>query len=323
MRIFITGISSDMGRTIAGLLIAQGHEILGLTRNPGLELEGCRLIVGDVMAPRSYGEALDHCSLIIHLAGITHADRAEKYFAVNVAGARKLLTRAERSRVKRFIYMSTRAIGPGCGAYGESKRMFEELLRASDLDSVILRVAEVYGIGKSEGINALMAKVLHGRIIPIPGKGQYEIAPVHVNDIARAIVKICGASNIREETYTLCGPKSYSIREFVAVICQIVGLVRVGILVPIFVIRLALVFKNLLNLPLKIVDDQVQRLAVKKDTDFSMAEKDFGFSPVSVEMWLQKEFKGDFGVSHGIDLKGGIRQKFPGVLLFNGPAASE
>lgn len=323
MRIFITGISSDMGKAIAGLLVADGHEILGLTRNSNLDVKGCRLVVGDVMSPGSYGEAVEHCRLVIHLAGITHTDIAEKYFAVNVAGAQKLLNRAERSSVKRFIYVSTRAIGPGCGAYGESKRMFEELLRASDLDSVILRVAEVYGIGKSEGINALMAKVVHGRIIPIPGKGQYEIAPVHVNDIARAIVKICGASNIREQTYTLCGPKSYSLIEFIALMCQMLGVVRVGVLVPISVIRLALVFKKRLNLPLKIADDQLKRLAVAKDTDFSRAEMDFGFSPGSMEMWLQKEFKGNAGVSCSIDLNRIIRRKFPGVLLFNGSAASE
>ena len=168
MRIFVTGISSDMGQSIAKCLVSKGYDVVGLTRKRKFRINGCRVVGGALEYPISYSKYLRGADLVIHAAGITHSDKTERYFAVNAHAGARLIRLAEKYGVKRFIYISTRAIGPGCGAYGVSKRMLEERLKVSSLEWVILRVAEVYGVTKNEGINALMKQVLRKKIILIP-----------------------------------------------------------------------------------------------------------------------------------------------------------
>lgn len=319
MRVFVTGISSDMGQNIAKRLVSNGHDVMGLTRKKDFRIKGCSIVAGALEYPISYSTHLTGADLIIHVAGITHSDRMDRYFAVNADAGGELISSAETYGVKRFIYISTRAIGPGCGAYGESKRMLEKQLQGSSLGWVILRVAEVYGIAKNEGINALMVQVLRKKIVLIPG-GKFMLTPIHVEDVAAAVCTIAERPVIHMKTYTLCGPKTYSIKGFISVMCQIIGLGRVGILIPLFVIRLVTALKRFLPLPFHVTRDQVQRLAVAKETDFSEAGHDFGFSPKGFEWWFQNEVKASHDVKIEMGEKGFIKI-FPGVIFFRGSAA--
>ena len=320
MRVFVTGISSEMGQRIAEGLVSTGHHVVGLTQKLGLWIKGCRIVVGTLEDPISYSSHLAGTDLIIHVAGITHSDRTDRYYAVNADAGDRLISSAETCGVKRFIYISTRAIGPGCGAYGTSKRMLEKRLQVSSLEWIILRVAEVYGVTKNEGVNALMAQILSQKIVLIPGNGEFGLTPIHVGDVAAAVCAIAKAPAIRMKTYTLCGPKTYSIQEFIWTMCQIAGLDRVGILIPLFVIRLAIALKRFLPLPFHVTRDQVQRLAVAKETDFSEAGHDFGFSPKGFELWFQNEVKASHDVKIAMGEKGFIKI-FPGVIFFRGSAA--
>lgn len=322
MRVFVTGISSHMGQRIAEGLVSNGDEVMGLTRKKDFRIKGCHIVTGALERSHSYSAKLTDLDLIIHVAGITHSDKPDQYYAVNADAGGRLISLAEASGVKRFIYISTRAIGPGCGAYGESKRMIERRLQMSNLDWVILRVAEVYGVKKNEGINALMAQVLRKKVIPIPGNGEFMVTPVHVGDVAAAVCAISGASGIRMETYTLCGPKTYSINGFISVMCQIIGLRRVGILIPLFVVRLAMGLKRFFPTTFHITRDQIQRLTVAKETDFSQAAHDFGFSPIGFESWFRDEVKAIHDVKIAMGENAGIKI-FPGVILFRGSVARE
>ena len=320
MRIFLTGISSELGQRIAETLVVAGHDVVGLTRKTGFGVKGCLVVVGGLEAPMSYSKYLTGVDLIVHVAGVTHSDRPEQYYAVNAHAGGRLISSAEGYDVKRFIYVSTRAIGPGCGAYGESKRMLEKRLHMSNLDWTILRVAEIYGVIKNEGINALMAQVLRQKIVLLPGNGGFMLTPIHVGDVAAAVCAIAEAPAIKMKTYTLCGPKSYTIKEFISVMCQVMGSCRVGIMVPLFLVRLAAELKRVLPLPFRVTKDQVQRLAVPKETDFSEAKRDFGFCPVTFETWFQHEVNPGGG-RNGMPAEKDVMSAFPGVIVFRGLAA--
>ncbi len=322
MRIFVTGISSDIGQSIAKCLVSNGHDVVGLTRKNKFRIKGCLVVGGALEYPISYSEYLRGADLVIHAAGITHSDKTDRYFAVNVQAGARLIRLAEKYSVKRFIYISTRAIGPGCGAYGVSKRMLEERLQVSSLEWVILRVAEVYGVTKNEGINRLMKQVLRKKVILIPGDGEFMLTPIHVDDVSGAVCTVTDKATIRMKTYTLCGPKTYSINEFISVMCQMMGLDRVGILIPLFIIRLAVVLKRIFPLLFSVTKDQIQRLAVAKETTFSEAENDFGFSPMNFESWFQNEVEGNHDIKIGMRGKVGIRF-FSGVIFFRGSADFE
>ena len=145
------------------------------------------------------------------------------------------------------------------------------------------------------------------------------MAPIHVDDVSGAVCTVTELSAIRMKTYTLCGPKTYSINEFISVMCQMMGLNRVGIQIPLFAIRLAVVLKRFFPLLFHVTKDQIQRLAVSKETDYSVASQDFGFSPMKFESWFQNEVKSECDVK--LPVYGRARMKsFPRVIFFRGSA---
>jgi NADH dehydrogenase len=289
MRIFVTGASSDIGEKIVRSLLQEGHQVICLSRQKGFAIKGAIIIRGDLQDPARFKKDLQGIDMIIHGAAITHTDHAYQYKKVNFEATKDLISLAEYYGVKRFVYLSTRAIGPGGGGYALSKFLAEEILRASHLDWVILRLAEVYGTTKDEGINSLINMVLRKRIVPIVGNGEYELAPVHVDDVAEAVLGVTRHKNIGKRLYTICGPETYSLNELVSLLCRLYSLDRIVVHVPLFLIRIAAYLKRFLPLPFNITRDQIPRLQIPKSSDFSSAEKDLGFSPIRFESWLREK----------------------------------
>jgi nucleoside-diphosphate-sugar epimerase len=286
MRAFLTGASSDIGGRVVRALLLEGYEVICLSRKKGFEIKGATVIQGDLQDPPGFKGYLEDIDLIIHGAAVTHTDDHEHYLKINFEATKDLIFLAECFGIKRFVFLSTRAIGPGGGAYASSKYLAEEALKTSRLDWVILRIAEVYGTTKKEGINSLINQVLKRKIIPVIGNGKYELAPVYADDVKEAILSVIKHRHIKKKTYTICGPETFSLNEMISVLCRFYSLERIRVHVPISLIRMAVHIKRLLPLPFNITEDQIPRLQISKDSDFSAAERDLGFSPVKFESWL-------------------------------------
>lgn len=70
MHVFLTGASGLIGRALAGSLLADGHQVSGLTRSEGARLPaGVRRVVGDPARPGPWQEALAAADACVHLAG--------------------------------------------------------------------------------------------------------------------------------------------------------------------------------------------------------------------------------------------------------------
>jgi nucleoside-diphosphate-sugar epimerase len=69
MRVLVAGATGEMGRHLLPLLIAGGHEVIGLTRNPGaLEGSGATELVADVLEREKFLAAVAglKCDAVIH-----------------------------------------------------------------------------------------------------------------------------------------------------------------------------------------------------------------------------------------------------------------
>jgi len=288
MKIFMTGASSGIDRRIVNALLIEGHKVICLSRQKDFLVEKAVVIQGDLQDPTSFGRYLENIDLIIHGAAITHTDNTKLYFKINFEATKGLVSLAEHHHAKRFLYISTRALGPNGGAYAASKFRAEEFVKSSRLPWVILRLAEVYGTNKDDGIDALINLVLTNKIIPIIGRGQYKFAPVFVDDVVNATLTLIQRNEIVKKTYTICGPEAFTMKDFVSVLCHSYSLYRIKLYVPVFLVKAAVRFKRILPLPVRVTRDQVDRLQISKDSDFSAAKKDLDFCPIKFDTWLRK-----------------------------------
>lgn len=112
MRVLLTGSSGWLGRHLAPLLVANGHEVVGLDVSPGaatgiLGSVADRALVFDTIARHGI-EGIIH-SGALHKPDIARFDR-QAFVDVNVTGTLNLLEAAVSAGHRRFLFTSTTSL---------------------------------------------------------------------------------------------------------------------------------------------------------------------------------------------------------------------
>ena len=240
-------------------------------------------ITGDLLFPGSYEAALRGIDTILHMAAVTHTNNVSKYYEVNSNTTLKLLEAAKAHGVRRFIFISTRAISEKGGHYSRSKAIAEGYVRKSGMDWVILRLGEVYGIFSKTGVDMLIRNIKRFPFVPVVGNGQYRLAPIHISDIISSIIAVIEAKDKVNKVYNITGPEGFTYNELVDKISNLEGLSRVKVHIPLALVRI--LSKMCARIPKCdfLAEDQLPRLLCKKDEDISPAAKDINFHPARLE----------------------------------------
>lgn len=287
MKIFLTGGFGAIGARLAIALDQWDHTLVLLSRHQQqlpTTLKDATLVVGDINNSESYVDSLKGCDMVIHCAAITHTRRPVDYLAVNVEGTKKLLA-ACPAQLKQFIFISSRTASKAGGGYAYSKLLAEQAVQVSSLPWTILRPAEVYGIDGHDALSQLVERIKHRKIIPVIGRGDYPLAPVHVDDLVTAITASVGNPIALGKTYTIAGPESISFTQLVDQLSNLYHVKPKKVFLPISLVRLGARLLTYMA-PSLIVPDQVSRLVCPKSSDIALAQQDLKFKPRSIEVGL-------------------------------------
>lgn len=188
--VLVTGANGFIGRALVSRLANEGWEVKAAVRRPSGFLS--ESVVGDLGARTDWGNALQGCRAVVHLAARVHVmhdtanDPLIEFRAANVDGTLNLARQAARAGIKRFVFLSSikvngeqataaqpfTADAPPApeDAYGLSKLEAESGLREicadSGMEFVVIRPPLVYGPGVGGNLKALMRWVQRG--IPLP-----------------------------------------------------------------------------------------------------------------------------------------------------------
>lgn len=212
MRYFVTGATGFIGRHLTRQLIADGHQVVALARQPAaaLDLEelGVELVEGDLANPAPLVSAMADADGVFHLAAwykIGAGDRSMAE-AVNVQGTRNVLDAARRAGVPRVVYTSSVVVfgdtrgrvvdqsyrfdGPWINEYERTKWVahYEVALPMIDagLPVVIVQPGLVYGPGDTSNVGDALRGYLRRRLPVIPSNGG---CFAHVADTARGHIQ--------------------------------------------------------------------------------------------------------------------------------------
>ena len=276
--LLLTGAAGRLGSRLVPALQGAGWRVRALVHHrpaPGAD-ESVR---GDLLGPESLAAAVAGVQAVVHAAAVTHSRRARRYAEVNVGGTRALVRAASAVGVERFVHISSHAIGVGGGPYSDSKREAEDVVRSGGVPFTILRLPEVYGAG-GEGIDRMIAAARAGRPIPVIGTGEFELRPVHVDDVIEVVARALEAPAAANKAYTLAGP-SLTLREAADLCRQLSGGRSRIVGVPEGVVRAAAALSRVLPLP--VYPDQLDRLRAPRlaPSPDARAELDFAPAPLS------------------------------------------
>jgi len=179
VRIFLAGASGAIGRRLTPLLIAAGHHVTGMTRNPAsarvMEAAGIRSGLVDVFDPDALKAAVIAAApeVIVHqLTDLPSAIQDEAQLAaayprnarIRTEGTRNLIAAARAASARRFIVQSVAfgyapcgephsendpldvAAGPRAVTIRAAADMERQVLK-SGMEAIVLRYAFFYGPG--------------------------------------------------------------------------------------------------------------------------------------------------------------------------------
>lgn len=165
---------------------------------------------------------------VINLVGILHGD----FDRVHAELPKAVVAACRAQGVKRLLHMSALgASASGPSHYLRSKAMGEQAaLAASDLDVTVFRPSVIFG-PEDRFLNLFAALARFFPVLPLASP-QARFQPVYVDDVAHAMCHALEERNSYVKAYELCGPREYTLRELVELVCRITGRRRMVIGLP-------------------------------------------------------------------------------------------
>ncbi|MEP7022786.1 MAG: NAD(P)H-binding protein, partial [Actinomycetota bacterium] len=186
---------------------------------------------------------------------------------------------AEAAGIRRAVFVSTTAVTTALPAGTKRIRLAaEDAIRSSGLAWTILRPTMIYGAAGDRNLSRLLPLLRRAPLLPVPGGRQLQ-QPVHVADVAAAVLAAAERPGAAGETYDIAGPEPMTFTELLRVSAAAAGSRTRFVPVPLRpVIALARGYEQVSRKP-RIRAEQVQRLAEDKAFAIAAAARDLGYTP--------------------------------------------
>jgi nucleoside-diphosphate-sugar epimerase len=255
MRVLVTGNNGYIGTVLTPMLLAQGHEVVGMDTNL---FERCTFgehVRSDIHSInkdiRDVNETdVERFNAIIHLAGLSNDPlgdyRPELTESINHRAALRLAALAKAAGVERFLFASSCSNYGASGnefltedaafnpvtPYGQSKVNVERGLTGladKNFSPVYLRASTAYGLSPRLRfdlvINNLTAWAYTTKQVYLKSDGTPWRPVVHIEDIARAYIAALHAPRevIHNQAFNVgTTAENYQIRELAEIVRDIV-----------------------------------------------------------------------------------------------------
>ena len=202
-----------------------------------------KFMQGELLDSRKLRQALKNIDVVYHLAAKVTTPFANIdghiYEQVNHWGTAELVYATEESKAKKFIYISSVSVYGNKGKqlvnettvptpdsfYAISKYRGEQHVQrlSSKLNTLIIRLGNVYGYSKSMRFDAVINKFMfeahYGNKLTISGSGDQHRSFIHIDNASAAIAQVA-EKEIPSGTYNLTG-KTFTINEVAALVNEI------------------------------------------------------------------------------------------------------
>src|SRR3984957_6210823 len=207
MRLLVTGGSGFLGGYVLAEAARRGHSCVALARSP----EAARTVAARGALPVS-GD-LDQDRALAAVFARAGCDGLVNLASLGFGHAPGIVRAAVRAGLDRAVFVSTTAVTTTLPARSKAVRLAaEDEIRGSGLSWTILRPTMIYGAAGDRNLSRLLLllarlrRALGPLVVPVPGGGRQLQQPVHVADLAGAVLTAVERRAAASRGYDVAGP---------------------------------------------------------------------------------------------------------------------
>lgn len=282
MTIAVSGANGFTGRFVCAELQRRQCSFVALLR-PGTDaswMDARRIAVrhADLNDVAQLAQQLSGCRALLNVASI------------GFGAAPTILEACRTASVRRVVFVSTTAIFTQLNAGSKSVRQAAEAaITSSGLETTILRPTMIYGTPGDRNMIRLVRWLNRWPVLPVFGSGRSLQQPVHVSDVAWAVVQALGEPSTIGRQFNISGAAPLAYNDVVRLTAQALGR-RVRLLhIPAQPVVVLLQATERLGITLPIKAEQILRLNEDKAFSHAEAAVAFGYAPIPFEQGIRQE----------------------------------
>jgi len=230
----ITGALGYSGKYITQLLLNEGVNVCTLTNSPNRPNP-----FGDKLGifpfhfdkPNQLAQSLEGTEVLYNTYWVRFNAKTFQH-SVAVDNTQILFEAAKKAGVKRIVHTSiTNPSLDSTLEYFQGKAVLEKSLVDSGIPHTILRPAVIFG-PEDILINNIAWMLRNLPIMGVFGNGDYKLQPIHVEDFA--LLAVAEGKQTQNRTIDAIGPETFTYKELVRVMGEIIGKKRPIMSVPDF-----------------------------------------------------------------------------------------
>lgn len=218
----VFGGTGLLGGAIVRELVDAGQAVRIAARHPSLpdwaeDGDRLELASADIRDEASTASALAGASAAVNAVSLYVESRQTSFEAVHVAGAGRLARLAREADIERLVHVSgigSRDNSPS--AYVRARARGETAVLDALPKAIILRPSVLFGPG--DAFLSTLAGLTRLPVIPLFGQGETRLQPVHVVDVARALIRLLGEPLTERRLFELGGPDVMRYREILELV---------------------------------------------------------------------------------------------------------
>jgi uncharacterized protein YbjT (DUF2867 family) len=217
--ITVFGGTGFLGGAIVRALAEAGTRVRIAARHPARpawadDRHAIELATADVRDPASVARALEGASAAVNAVSLYVESGDLTFEAIHVQGAAHIARAARQAGLERLVLVS--GLGSDLASpspYVRARARGETATLEAFPDAVIVRPSVLFGPG--DAFLSILAGISRLPVIPLFGRGDTRLQPVHVDDVAQGIARLLTGAGGNQRLFEFGGAKVYRYREIV------------------------------------------------------------------------------------------------------------
>jgi NADH dehydrogenase len=226
----VFGGTGFLGRHLVRRLAERGFAVRAVSRHPAPAGDAAiQPVQADVADDASVAAAVAGARVVVNAVSLYVERGAATFHALHVDAAARVARQARQAGVATLVHVSGLGADPSSRSpYIRSRGEGDAAVRDAFPAAILVRPSAI--IGPDDALLVPIARMLRRLpVFPLFGRGRTRLQPVHVDDVAEAIIRAAAAAP--GATYDLGGGGTYSYRELIELIGRHVG--RRPLLLPV------------------------------------------------------------------------------------------